>query len=272
MKHTQSLKQKNTTVSKQPIQSTNNKYASLFNASDDDNDNDNDNNDINETENVEKSDVKPVSQKQKVMINKKNSLDKKDKNIIDSANNENFQQIVENINLENFGAKKLNTKWTLWFHHDPNDWQISGYKKIHTFETIDDYLKIMSYLHMVTSIKNINLYLFRENIDPTWEHKANSNGGCWSIKISIDNGFNLWHKICNKATTENLLKQFSNDESDKDINGTINGISITNKLMNTIIKIWVSDRKVCNNQWLDKDIINSVHSKIMYQVISPEKH
>ena len=217
---------------------------------------------------------KTVEIKKSVII-KNNNCDKKEKNIIDLVNNENFQQIVENISLENFGTKKLNTKWTLWFHHNPNDWQISGYKKIHTFETIDNYLQIMSYLHMITSIKNINLYLFRDNIEPTWEDKANSNGGCWSIKIPIDTGFNLWHKICNKAITENLLKQFSDrneDNEDNDINGTINGISITNKSMNTIIKIWVSDRKVSNYQWLDADIINMINSKIMYQVISPEKH
>jgi hypothetical protein len=239
-----------------------NKYT-IFNQLDD---NDEFDKEIQEVQEVQEVQV------EKPIIVKKNNCDKKDKNIIDLVNNENFQQIVENISLENFGTKKLNTKWTLWFHHNPNDWQISGYKKIHTFETIDDYLQIMSYLHMITSIKNINLYLFRDNIEPTWEDKANSNGGCWSIKILIDAGFNLWHKICNKAITENLLKQFSDRNEDNDINGTINGISITNKSMNTIIKIWVSDRKVSNYQWLDTDIINMVSSKIMYQVISPEKH
>jgi hypothetical protein len=167
----------------------------------------------------------------------------------------------------NFGSQKLNTSWILWFHHDPNDWNLTGYKQITTFNTVDDYLKIMSYLHMVTSIKTINLYLFRKGIEPTWEDKANSNGGFWSFKVSIDTGIDQWRKMCDKAVCETILKTAGST----DINGTVNGISITSKLMNTIIKIWVSDRKISNNQWLDTDILNNINSKIIYQVISPER-
>jgi hypothetical protein len=171
------------------------------------------------------------------------------------------------VNLDDFSNQKLNTRWCLWFHHDPNDWTKKGYKNIMTFDTIEDYVKVITHLHMVTSIKNINLYLFRENIEPTWEHEANSNGGCWSIKATMDVGFDLWRNIADKMVTENLLKTFGNN----DLNGAVNGVSITNKLMNTIVKIWVSDRKVCSNSLIDKDISNQVSSKIIYQVISPER-
>lgn len=190
-------------------------------------------------------------------------------NVATTKHYNNLENILtkEIVNLEEFGNQKLNSKWCIWFHHDPNDWTKKGYKNIATFETIEDYLQVLTHLHMVTSIKNINLYLFRENIEPTWEHEANANGGCWSIKSTMENGFDLWRNIADKVVTETLLKTFGSN----DINGTINGISITNKSMNTIVKIWVSDRKVCNNQWIDKDISNQVTSKIMYQVISPER-
>jgi hypothetical protein len=192
-------------------------------------------------------------------------LTKKNDKPVNSNSVETIQK--ETVNLEFFGSKKLNTKWTLWFHHDPNDWSITGYKQIFTFGTVEEYAKIMTRLHMVTSITNINLYLFREGIEPTWEHVANANGGCWSIKESMKVGFGVWKEICDKTVTETLLKTFG----EADINGTINGVSITLKLMNTIIKIWVSDRKISNIQWIDKEIMSKISSKIMYQVISPEK-
>jgi len=172
--------------------------------------------------------------------------------------------VKENVNLEDYGNNKLNTSWCLWFHHDPNNWELSGYNKIATFKTIDDYLKIMIHLHMVTSIKLIDLYLFREGIDPIWEAKSNSRGGSWSIKSTSNDGFDLWRKTCDNAVIENLLKTFT--DTDKDINGAVNGISITNKMYYTIIKIFVSDKRICNSDLIDKDLISTVSSKIMYQV------
>jgi hypothetical protein len=184
--------------------------------------------------------------------------------INDNVNINNIER--EPVNFDEFGKTKLNTPWCLWFHHDPNDWTKNGYKKIVTFETINDYVRIMTHLHMVTSIKNINLYLFRDGIEPTWEHKANSNGGCWSIKSNMEVGFDLWQHICNRTVTETLLKTFG----EIDVNGTVNGISVTNKSINKIIKIWVSDRKVSNTQWIDREILNKLTCKVLYQAILPE--
>ena len=263
------------TLQNQDIKTSSNRFLFL-------NDTDNDDEDENENEQEKVKVIEKLEPEVETNIKYESKADKLKKEVIirkqktvnvithtqTEWNKNEFNNLVkENINIENFGNEKLNSKWCLWFHYDPNDWKITGYHKIETFETVDDYLKIMSHLHMVTSIRNINLYLFRENIEPTWEHEANSNGGCWSIKSTNDYGFDIWHKICDKAITENLLKT----SGTKDINGAINGISITNKSMNNIVKIWVSDRKVCNNQWIDRDILNQVNSKIMYQIISPEK-
>ena len=175
------------------------------------------------------------------------------------------EEIISN-DFFNFGNIKLNTKWNLWFHHNPTDWTMNGYKIIYSFDTIYNYFKIINNLHMVTSIKIIDLFFFRENIDPTWEHPANANGGCWSIKSSIDLGFDIWRDICNVAVAENILKIVN----ESNLNGCITGITITNKLMNNIIKIWVSDRKVNNEQFINKDILNIINSKIIFQVFMPE--
>ena len=165
-----------------------------------------------------------------------------------------------------FGNLKLNTRWNLWFHHNPTDWTMNGYKIICCVDTIYNYFKIINNLHLVTSIKIIDLFFFRENIDPTWEHPANANGGCWSIKSSIDLGFDIWRDICTIAVAENILKHVN----DSNLNGCITGITITNKLMNNIIKIWVSDRKVNDEQFINKEIFNIINSKIIFQVFMPE--
>ena len=62
-----------------------------------------------------------------------------------------------------FGNLKLNTKWNLWFHHNPTDWTMNGYKIICSVDTIYNYFKIINNLHLVTSIKIIDLFFFREN-------------------------------------------------------------------------------------------------------------
>ena len=184
------------------------------------------------------------------------------------------EPIVEEVNYDKFGKQKLNTPWALWFHHDPNDWKITGYTKLTTFSTLEEYANIMTRLQNVESIKTINLYLFRENIEPIWEDPANANGGNWSIKEPIDSGYDLWRLVADKIVTETLLIQehVVQHRANLDINGTINGISINNKQpLNTIVKICVSDRKVSNQLLIDQQVKQKVTSKIMYQIISPDK-
>jgi translation initiation factor 4E len=180
----------------------------------------------------------------------------------------------ELMTFATFGKKKLNTGWTLWFHNDPNNWKISGYTKLITFRTYEEYANIMNRLHNVESIKNINLYLFRENIEPIWEDKANASGGNWSMKEPIENGYDLWRSIADKVVTESLLRQdqVAAHRSNLDVNGTINGISLNNKPpLNTIVKICLSDRKVSNQMLIDQAIKQKITSKIIYQIISPDK-
>lgn len=192
-----------------------------------------------------------------------------------SSNENNVKQVDHGeINYDEFGKQKLNTPWSLWFHNDPTDWKMSGYTKLTTFTTLEEYANIMSRLHNVESIRTINLYLFRENIQPIWEDPANANGGNWSIKEPIDSGYDLWRLIADKIVTETLLKQDQvvQHRANLDINGTINGISINNKQpLNTIVKICVSDRKVSNQLLIDPQVKQKVASKIMYQIISPDK-
>ena len=206
-----------------------------------------------------------------ISTNKVNSLELKNDDLnlnsqgsLNSLNSLNVSK--ETINFEEFGNTKLNTPWCLWFHHDLNDWTKQGYQKIATFKTINEYVRIMIHLHMVTSIKNMNLCLFREGIDPTWEHKANANGAYWKIKSNMELGYDLWQQICGKAVTETLLNHFSSI----DLNGIINGIAVTNKAANKIIKIWVADRKVSDHKLIDKNILNKLTCSVIFEPILPE--
>ena len=179
---------------------------------------------------------------------------------------------TDTFDYEKYGDQKLNTPWSLWFHHDPNDWKISGYTKITTMYTVKEYATIMNRLHKVESIKNINLYLFRENIEPIWEFDANEKGGDWSIKEPIENGYDIWKQIADKMVSESLLKADGiNYRNSIDINGTINGCSINSKSTNVIVKIRVSDKKISNQSLIDPQIRSQFSSKIMYQLISPDQ-
>lgn len=215
--------------------------------------------------NNKKNDIKIPETNKFSLKNHKKTIDVNTQ-FIDN-NSDNIESIKrEPINFDEYGKTKLNTPWCIWFHHDSTDWSKNGYKKIATFETVHDYVRIMTHLHMVTSIKNMSLCLFREGIEPTWEHKANSNGAYFKIKSNMELGFDLWLQICSKSVTETLLKNFG----EIDVNGTINGIAVTNKASSKIIKIWVSDRKVSNYQWIDKDILSKLSCKVLFESITPE--
>lgn len=191
-----------------------------------------------------------------------------------NISNKSNKTIIKSHNSNNIGTTKLNSNWTLTFHHNPSIWTINGYQQIATFDTVDSYLDIMLYLDRVANINSINLCFFRKGITPLWEDNANRNGGHWSMKLNMEQGFTVWKSLTHKLICESLLKTIV----EPDINGYINGITISNKIVNneSIIKIWVSDRKISNTSLICTDIMNEcilpfIKSKIIFQVISPEK-
>ena len=128
----------------------------------------------------------------------------------------------------------LNNKWTLWLHlpYD-TDWSINSYKKVTTFDTLEDCIILIENINKEI-IEKCMLFIMKNNIKPIWEDVENSKGGCLSYKINTENVYNVWKKLNYYLIGETLI-------DDKDIMDNINGISISPKKNFCIIKIWLTE-------------------------------
>ena len=90
-------------------------------------------------------------------------------------------QIPPTVPLQNAA---FSTPWHLWYHHELDNWKISGYRKIFTINTISDFWDLHNNIEYIGGINNQNFFLMRDGVEPIWEDPKNRNGGCWSIKLS----------------------------------------------------------------------------------------
>ncbi len=144
---------------------------------------------------------------------------------------------------------KLNNKWTLWNHDQSNNWDITSYKKLFSFNTLDSAITFNENIHP-NIIKKSMIFLMKDDIQPIWEDKLNINGGCFSYKINEEIVVNIWKKLVYYL----IGMTISNNEN---ILNNINGISISPKKNFAIIKIWIAD---INNfdEKMYNDFINNV--------------
>ena len=99
-------------------------------------------------------------------------------------------------------------KWSLWYHHEKDNWKISGYKKIYDINNSNDFWKLYNNWDKIKGINYKHYFLMKENIIPIWEDSENINGGCWSFKINEENTINLWtdlsvYLVCNQLLNDN---------------------------------------------------------------------
>lgn len=144
---------------------------------------------------------------------------------------------------------KLKNKWTLWFHHidDPN-WSEDSYIHVKDVYTLRDYYEIVNYIVNV----NAGMFFFMKNdISPKWQDISNVYGGFWSYRILKSKALNLWNRLLCLLISDELTV----DKNDME---EINGISISPKINNSIIKILNR-----NSEKRDSSIINSIVSKEM---------
>tara|TARA_B100000780_G_scaffold59456_1_gene38015 strand:+ start:3062 stop:3607 length:546 start_codon:yes stop_codon:yes gene_type:complete len=134
----------------------------------------------------------------------------------------------------------LNNKWTLWLHlpYD-TDWSINSYKKVTTFETLEDCIILIENINKEI-VEKCMLFIMKNNIKPIWEDVENSKGGCLSYKITTDNVYEVWKKLNYYLIGETLM-------DDKDIMDNINGISISPKKNFCIIKFWIKNTENLKN-------------------------
>jgi hypothetical protein len=124
---------------------------------------------------------------------------------------------------------------TLWFHKvDDNNWTADSYKKVCECKNWDD---ITYTLHNIKQYTSGMFFFMKNNIKPLYEDDNNKKGGYWSCKINKNNSSELWCKLvyymCSGDWNDNGIIYKNNDN--------INGISISPKINNCIIKIWIKN-------------------------------
>lgn len=125
---------------------------------------------------------------------------------------------------------KLTSKWNFWFHSlTDNSWSLDSYHLICTVETIEDIVYI---LKKINNMNNGLYFLMKYGISPIYEDSHNINGGYWSFRINKKNSYNMWLELIYYM----CIEKFNN----KEFFDNINGISISPKVNNSIIKIWNS--------------------------------
>jgi hypothetical protein len=149
----------------------------------------------------------------------------------------------------------LENNWTLWFHNiNNNDWSIDSYDKIYSFNSVETFIKLY---RKINNFSAGMFFLMKDPIEPMWENEYNRKGGYWSFKVLKKNVNQIWYNFSSQILGNNCLQ----DENDHKL---INGISLSPKINNCIIKVWFSDIKshieVFNVKYLEK-ILNGINFK-----------
>jgi len=89
----------------------------------------------------------------------------------------------------NFTIKHpLQNSWTLWYDNpgkktSQQSWA-ENLKKIVTFDTVEDFWRIFNNVRPASKLGlSSNYHLFKEHIEPKWEHSDNSKGGKWIVTV-----------------------------------------------------------------------------------------
>jgi hypothetical protein len=143
----------------------------------------------------------------------------------------------------------LKDNWTLYIHL-PTDinWALNSYKKITTFNKLEDSIALLEYINNDLVTKCM-LFIMKNDVKPIWEDSNNSQGGCFSYKISNDIVHCVWKKLCYLLIGNTLI-------DDTEILYNINGISISPKKNFCIIKLWLNDIIHMKNNEIFSNLLN----------------
>lgn len=80
----------------------------------------------------------------------------------------------------------LQDQWTLWYlENDRTKTWEDMQNKVTTFNTVEDFWSLHSHILEPSTLGDLNDYsLFKGNIRPMWEDRANKYGGRWVLTIS----------------------------------------------------------------------------------------
>ena len=136
--------------------------------------------------------------------------------------------------------KNLNSYWTLYLHlHDNKDWSFESYIKIMKFNSVENAILLNDEINY-DLIKKSMIFLMKDDIKPLWEDDDNKNGGCFSFKILNKDIESVWKQMYFSLIGQTLTK-------DKMYYKNINGITLSPKKKFCILKIWMKDCTLKDN-------------------------
>ena len=156
---------------------------------------------------------------------------------------------------------QLSNKWNLWYHHEKDNWKLSGYKKIYEINTVGDFWRLNNNWDKLKGINNKHYFLMKDDITPLWEDPSNVNGGCWSFKVHEDQAEKLWVDLSAFLVCNQIINNYED----------VIGLSIClKKNSNSVIKIWNKDSKNNSLNLINKEIIKKWGTDIIYIAHMPE--
>lgn len=155
----------------------------------------------------------------------------------------------------------LGRTYTLWSHDINNKfWDIGSYKKLVTVDNASGFWRVINNFSKI-GVKFNHFFLMKNDVEPTWEHKDNRNGGVCSFKIELCRSADVFEYLSIKMVS-GCLSSNSDD---------INGISLSPKNNWAIIKIWNKDSKYDLSKTLMPEILGKYSNLgIRYKANVPE--
>jgi hypothetical protein len=136
-------------------------------------------------------------------------------------------------------ANQLANTYNLYYHlPNDNNWDISSYKIIKSFSTIEELVSLNENLPK-NIIKYCMLFAMKDGIAPMWEDPRNKNGGCFSYKVYNKYVVEIWKQMVYAFCGESLMVNKENMKY-------ITGITISPKKNFCILKIWIENIKLQN--------------------------
>jgi hypothetical protein len=159
---------------------------------------------------------------------------------------------------------KLQDEWNIWYHHEKDNWKLSGYKQIYKMNTVQNFWKFYNNWDKVGGVSSKHFFVMKNNITPMWEDQENINGGCWSFKIQEDMSEELWEDLSVYLVNNILCPSISNE---------VVGISLClKKNNNTVVKIWNKNSKHNSLKLINENILKKWGMDIIYIAHMPENN
>ena len=151
--------------------------------------------------------------------------------------------------------------FNLWCHYEKDNWDLNGYRNLYKISSAEDFWKLYNNWDNLGGLLRKQYFLMKNNITPRWEDPANKEGGCWSIKLTINDYYDIWEMLSLLLVVDELSL----------VKNDITGISICQKKNDkVVIKIWNKSKENSKIDNLNKIIFEEFRPEIIYIANNPE--